>query len=65
MQYTAEVWKFLKYKMHRDVDVEDSASMQKHDIIESLLPLQNNRHAKYFQILTWMREQTLSTTVNN
>ncbi len=37
-----EVWKFLDFKMHRDADVEDSAQMQRNDIIENLLPTENN-----------------------
>ena len=31
-----DVWKFLNYKMHHDVDMEDSASMQRWSIIETL-----------------------------
>ncbi len=47
-----EVRKLLDYKTYCDADVEDSASMQRHGIIESLLPTQNNRNTKCFPTLT-------------
>lgn len=34
-----EVWKFPLYKMHLDANVEDSESMQRRSIIESLYAL--------------------------
>ncbi len=36
-----------------DADVDDSASMQRCDIIESLLPTQNERLKKYFSMLKY------------
>ncbi len=52
MKHLPEVWKFLDHKMHCSMDVGDSASMQRHDTIESWL-----------LVLIWMREQTLSARV--
>ncbi len=46
-----EVWKLNDYKMHHNAHVEDSASMQRRDVSESLQPPRNNRLTKYFPML--------------
>ncbi len=39
-----EVWKFLDYEMHRDVDMEDSVSMQIHNTIKFAAYTQQQTH---------------------